>query len=122
MTQIAAAERSTALAHYGSTIDHPMIERLKRFVSGAGVPPAVQAEIIDELYPKSFRIGTSILTSVVTGSVLATIWHSWLPLAWMAVALLICGLRTLDWLSYQRSRESRSPSQWAVRFVVGFAP
>ena len=97
-----------------------MIERLKRFVSGAGVPPAVQAEIIDELYPKSFRIGTSILTSVVTGSVLATIWHSWLPLAWMAVALLICGLRTPDWLSYQRNRQSRSPADWAARFVVGF--
>jgi signal transduction histidine kinase len=99
-----------------------MIERLKRFVSGAGVPPAVQAEILDELYPKSFRIGTSILTSVVTGSVLATIWHSWLPLAWMAVALTICGLRTFDWLNYQRSRESRSPSEWAVRFAAGFAP
>src|SRR5579859_197197 len=105
MTQIAAADRSTALAHHGSTIDHPMIERLKRFVSGAGVPPAVQAEIVGGLYPKSFRIGTSILTSTVAGSVLAVVWHSWLPLAWMAVALLICGLRTLDWLSYQHAPE-----------------
>src|ERR1700743_1318733 len=103
MTEIAAADRSSALAHCGSTIDRPMIERLKRFVSGAGVPPAVQSEIVDELYPKSFRIGTSILSSIVTGSVLATIWHSWLPLAWMVVALLICALRTPDWLSYQRN-------------------
>src|SRR6201996_2937226 len=120
--EIAAADRSTALAHYGSTIDHPLIERLKRFVSGASVPPAVQAEIIDELYPKSFRIGTSILTSIVAGGVLAAIWHSWLPIAWMAVALLICGLRTLDWLSYQRAPERRTPSQWAFRFVFGFLP
>ena len=122
MTQIAAADRSTALARYGSTIDHPMIERLKRFVSGAGVPEPVQAEIVGELYPKSFRIGTSILTSTVAGSVLAAVWHSWLPLAWTAVALLICGLRTLDWLSYQRAPERRTPSQWAFRFAAGFLP
>jgi signal transduction histidine kinase len=99
-----------------------MIERLRRFVSGAGVPPPVQAEIVDELYPRSFRIGTSILTSIVTGGVLATIWHSWLPVAWMSVALLICGLRTLDWVGYQRARDSRSPSEWAFRFVTGFVP
>ena len=49
MTQTAAADRSTALASYGPTIDHPMIERLKRFVSGASEPPAVQAEIVGEL-------------------------------------------------------------------------
>jgi signal transduction histidine kinase len=99
-----------------------MIERLKRFVSGAGVPPAVQAEIVAELYPRSFRIGTSILTSIVTGSVLAAIMHSWLPLAWMAVALALCGLRTIDWLHYQRSKDIRTPSEWAFRFIIGFAP
>ena len=49
MTHIAAVDRSSALATYGPGNDHPMIERLKRFVSGAGVPPAVQAEIIAEL-------------------------------------------------------------------------
>jgi signal transduction histidine kinase len=122
MTQMAAVDRSSALASYGPGNDNPMIEKLKRFVSGAGVPPAVQAEIVDELYPRSFRIGTSILTSIVTGSVLATIMHSWLPLAWMAVALALCGLRTLDWLHYQRARESRTPSEWAFRFTLGFAP
>jgi signal transduction histidine kinase len=122
MTQIAAADRNSALTDYGSTIDHPMIERLKQFVSGAGVPAAVKAEIVDELYPKSFRIGTSILTSIVTGGVLAAIWHSWLPLVWMVVALLICGLRTLDWFGYQRTRGRRTPSQWALRFVIGFVP
>jgi hypothetical protein len=115
-------DRNSALATYGPGNDHPMIEKLKRFVSGAGVPPAVQAEIVAELYPRSFRIGTSILTSTVTGSVLAAIMHSWLPLAWMAVALVLCGLRTLDWVCYQRARDSHTPSEWAVRFILGFAP
>jgi signal transduction histidine kinase len=122
MTHIAAVDRSSALATYGPGNDHPMIGRLKRFVSGAGVPPAVQAEIVAELYPRSFRIGTSILTSTVTGSVLAAIMHSWLPLAWMAVALALCGLRTIDWLHYQRARDNRTPSEWAFRFILGFAP
>ncbi len=99
-----------------------MIERLKRFISGANVPAAVQAEIIAELYPKSFRIGTSILTSIVTGTVLASIMHSWLPLAWMAVALAICGVRTADWYSYLRAPQSRTPSEWAIRFIVRFIP
>jgi hypothetical protein len=99
-----------------------MLKGLDRFVSGGTLPPAVQAEIVDGLYPKSFRIGTSILTSMVNGGVLATIMHSWLPLAWMAVALALCGVRTLDWLKYQRARDSHTPSEWARRFMVRILP
>jgi signal transduction histidine kinase len=122
MIHITAADRSSALANHGPTIDHSMNARLKRFFGGASVPPAVQAEIVDELYPRSFRIGTSILTSVVAGGLLAAIMHSWLPLAWMVVALVLCGIRTLDWLEYQRARDSRAPSEWAFRFMVRILP
>jgi len=99
-----------------------VIPKLKRFISGAGVPPEVQSEIVAELYPRSYRIGTSILTSIVAGSVLATIMHSWLPLAWMAVALILCGVRTIDWLHYQRAPHRYTPSQWALRFTMRILP
>jgi signal transduction histidine kinase len=96
--------------------------RLKQFASGSAVPAPVQAEIVAALYPRSFRIGTSILTSIVNGGLLAGIWHSWLPLAWMMVALLICGWRTIDWFAYQRAPDSRTPSEWAIRFVARIIP
>jgi len=99
-----------------------MNQSLKRFVSGARVPAAVQDEIVAALYPKSFRIGTSILTSIVNGGVLAAIMHSWLPLAWMAVALMICTVRTADWLHYRQNPDKRSSSEWAMRFVLLFLP
>jgi signal transduction histidine kinase len=99
-----------------------MTAGLKRFISGAGVPAAVQAEIVAELYPSSFRIGTSILTSIVNGGVLAAVMHSWLPLAWMAISLALCGMRTVDWLRYRRAPDSRTPSQWATGFVLRLLP
>jgi len=99
-----------------------MNQRLKQFLSGARVPAAVQDEIVAALYPKSFRIGTSILTSIVNGGVLAAIMHSWLPLAWMAVALLICAVRTADWLQYRQNPGARSSSDWATRFALLFLP
>ncbi len=117
----------TASAKFSSKVTgiltaNPTIEWLKQFINGASVPAAVQSEIIAELYPKSFRIGTSILTSIVTGGVLAEIMHSWLPLAWMVVALAICAVRTADWLTYLRAPQSRTPSEWANRFIVRFLP
>jgi signal transduction histidine kinase len=99
-----------------------MNQRLKRFLSGARLPAAVQDEIVAALYPKSFRIGTSILTSIVNGGVLAAIMHSWLPLAWMVVALIICAVRTADWLHYRQNPGKRSSSAWAMRFVLLFLP
>jgi two-component system cell cycle sensor histidine kinase PleC len=99
-----------------------MVEWLKRFISGTSVPPAVQAEIVAELYPPSFRIGTSIVTSIVAGSVMAGIMRSWLPLAWMAVALVICAVRTADWWRYRKAPLSRSPSEWAWRFIIRILP
>ena len=100
----------------------PEFQKLRSFVSGSGVPADVQSEIVAELYPSSYRIGTSILTSIVAGSVLATIMHSWLPLAWMVVALLLCGIRTLDWLQYQRAPHKHTPSEWALRFTIRILP
>jgi signal transduction histidine kinase len=99
-----------------------MIDWLKRFISGGAVPPPVQADIVAALYPQSFRIGTSIVTSIVAGSVLAAIMHSWLPLAWMAVALVLCAVRTADWWQYRKAPQSRTPSEWAWRFIVRFLP
>jgi hypothetical protein len=38
----------------------------------------------------------------------------------MAVALVICLLRTIEWLRYRRAPDARTPSQWARRFTLGF--
>jgi signal transduction histidine kinase len=99
-----------------------MSKRLKAFISASNVPDAVRREIVASLYPRSFRIGTSILTSIVNGAVLAVVTRSWMPLAWMAVALVICGVRTLDWWQYQHTPEAHSTEQWASRFTIGFLP
>jgi signal transduction histidine kinase len=99
-----------------------MSKRLKAFISASNVPDAVRKEIVASLYPPSFRIGTSILTSIVNGAVLAVVARSWMPLVWMAVALVICGFRTLDWWQYQRKPEAHSTQQWARRFTIGFLP
>jgi signal transduction histidine kinase len=45
-----------------------------------------------------------------------------MPLAWIAVALVICGVRTLDWWQYQHTPEAHSTEQWASRFTIGFLP
>jgi signal transduction histidine kinase/CheY-like chemotaxis protein/HPt (histidine-containing phosphotransfer) domain-containing protein len=89
---------------------------------GPEVPEAVRADLVATLYPRSFRIGTSWLTSAVNGGILAVAMESWLPIAWTLVALLICLLRTLDWWRYQKNPLAHSPEAWARRFTLGFLP
>jgi ABC-type Mn2+/Zn2+ transport system permease subunit len=93
---------------------------LKFLLDGPRVPEQIRHELVETLYPRSFRIGSSWLTSGTNGIVLALAMHSWIPLAWMAVALLICLLRTIEWLRYRRAPDARTPSQWARRFTLGF--
>jgi len=58
-----------------------MIERLKKHLDASNVPASVRSDIVASLYPRSFRIGTSIVTSIVNGAVLAVVMRSWIPMA-----------------------------------------
>ncbi|MBM3547921.1 MAG: response regulator [Alphaproteobacteria bacterium] len=95
---------------------------LKTLVAGPEVPETIQRELVVALYPPSFRIGTSFLCSIVNGLVLAAAMESALPLWWMAVAVLICIGRTIDWLRYRRSPHLHAPREWARRFTLGMLP
>jgi len=95
---------------------------LASFLRGPDVPEAVRADLVATLYPRSFRIGTSWLTSSVNGAILALAMKSWVPLGWTLVALIICLLRTLDWRRYQKNPLAHSPEVWARRFTLGFLP
>jgi signal transduction histidine kinase len=99
-----------------------MIQPFRRFHDASKVPDSVRRDIVATLYPPSFRIGTSIVTSVVTGLVLAGLMNSWLPLAWMTFALLLCGIRAIDWRRYQKAPKSHSPTAWTHRFTIRFLP
>ena len=96
--------------------------RLKPYLEAAGTPEAVRDEIVASLYPSSFRIGTSILTSTVNGAVLAAVMRSWIPLGWMAVSLAICAFRSYDWWRYQKAPGARTSAEWAYRFVMRNLP
>jgi signal transduction histidine kinase len=98
------------------------IERLSRLIDGPDVPDTIRGDLVALLYPRSFRIGTSILTSIVNGAVLAAIMGSWLPIWWMLLSLVICGFRALDWASYFRMRDQRTSAEWARRFTLRFIP
>jgi len=95
---------------------------LQRLIGGPEVPDAIRGDLVALLYPRSYRIGTSILTSIVNGAVLAGVMQSWLPVWWMLVSLAICGFRTIDWASYFRIRDRRTPVEWARRFTLRFVP
>ncbi|MBI1777997.1 MAG: response regulator [Proteobacteria bacterium] len=95
---------------------------LKSRFYGSDAPEAIRGDLVALLYPRSFRIGTSMLTSVVNGTVLAAAMGSVLPLIWTAGALAICIARALDWWSYQKAPEARPAADWARRFTLGFLP
>jgi signal transduction histidine kinase/CheY-like chemotaxis protein/HPt (histidine-containing phosphotransfer) domain-containing protein len=95
---------------------------LKTLVLGPEVPEAIQRDLVVALYPPSFRIGTSFLCSIVNGIVLAAAMGSTLPLWWMAIAVVICTARTIDWLRYRRSPHLHPPREWARRFTLGMLP
>ncbi len=93
---------------------------LKFLLDGPPVPETIRRELVATLYPRSFRIGSSWVTSATNGIVLALAMHSWIPAVWMVVALLICFIRTIDWLRYRRAPDLYTPKQWARRFTLGF--
>jgi signal transduction histidine kinase len=95
-------------------------DKITFLLDGPQVPEAIRSQLVAILYPRSFRIGTSWLTSTTNGLVLALAMHSWIPIAWMIGALLICAVRTQDWLRYQRTPEIHTPRVWARRFTIGF--
>jgi two-component system sensor histidine kinase/response regulator len=94
--------------------------RLEFLLDGPQVPEAIRNRLVAILYPRSFRIGSSWLTSTTNGVVLALAMRSWIPVAWMAGALAICSIRTSDWLRYHRNPVLHTPKVWARRFTLGF--
>ena len=98
------------------------LSNLKGYLKAAQSPATVQAEIAALLYPRSFRIGTSIFNSILYGVMLTYLMRNWLPAIWTGVALLICANRTYDWWRFQRKRELHSNSEWIGRFTLRFLP
>jgi len=98
------------------------LKGLKASIDATNVPELVRAEIAALLYPRSFRIGTSIFNSILYGVVLFYLMRNWLPVAWTGVALLICGSRTLDWWRYRHTPGRYTDAMWIRRFTFQFLP
>ena len=98
------------------------LTRLRTAIAGPELDDSIRRELVELLYPRSFRIGTSILTSTANGLFLALVMGSLLPVGWTLVALLMCGLRTWDWWSYRKDPNARTALQWARRFTWGILP
>lgn len=99
-----------------------LLSKTRRLIDASSLREGVRRDIVASLYPRSFRIGTSHLTSIVNGLILATVMRSWLPVGWMAVSLAICTWRTADWWRYQWAPASWPASDWAFRFTVRLLP
>ena len=78
-------------------------DKMTFLLDGPQISDAIRSQLVAILYPRSFRIGTSWLTASTNGLVLGLAMHSWIPIGWMTVALLICAVRTQDWLRYQQT-------------------
>jgi len=98
------------------------LRNLKGYLKAAQSPALVQAEIAALLYPKSFRIGTSIFNSILYGVMLTYLMPGWLPAIWTTVALLICANRTYDWWQFQKKPTLHTNTEWIGRFTLRFLP
>ena len=98
------------------------LRNLKGYFKAAQSPALVQAEIAALLYPRSFRIGTSIFNSILYGVMLTYLMRNWLPAIWTAVALAICANRTYDWWQFQKQPTQHSNAEWIGRFTLRFLP
>jgi signal transduction histidine kinase len=98
------------------------LSQLNGYISASNVPSMVRAEITALLYPRSFRIGTSIFNSILYGVVLTYLMRNWLPAIWTVVALAICANRTYDWWLYQNNPTRFTNAQWIWRFTLRFLP
>ncbi len=98
------------------------LSQLTGYISASNVPPPVRAEINALLYPRSFRIGTSIFNSILYGIVLTYLMRNWLPAIWTAVALVLCANRTYDWWQFQKNPTRFTDSEWIRRFTLRFLP
>ena len=84
---------------------------------GLTLLPLSQSALNANTRERDLRLAWFLMTMV--GLVLALAMHSWIPIVWMAVALLICAVRTQDWLRYQRTPGIHTPLVWARRFTIG---
>src|SRR5689334_7711433 len=91
-----------------------VLTRLKTAFAGPDLDDSIRRDLVELLYPRSFRIGTSILTSTANGLFLALVMGSLLPVWWTLVALLMCGFRTWDWWNYRKNPHARTALQWAT--------
>jgi signal transduction histidine kinase len=98
------------------------LSQLKGYIEASHSPGLVQAEIAALLYPRSFRIGTSIFNSILYGIVLTYLMRNWLPTAWTVVALLLCANRSYDWWLYQKKPALHTKAEWIGRFTMRFLP
>jgi signal transduction histidine kinase/CheY-like chemotaxis protein len=96
--------------------------RVQRFLEGASLPEPVRAEIVAAIYPRSFRIGTSIAASSIFGLIMIAMVGGPLPIVWTVGALLLCAYRTLDWRAYRRMPSAKRSSEWARGFTIRFLP
>jgi signal transduction histidine kinase len=96
--------------------------RLMGYVQAENVPGLVRAEIAALLYPRSFRIGTSIFNSILYGIVLTYLMRNWLPAIWTAVALALCANRSWDWWRFQKNPARHTNAEWIGRFTLRFLP
>jgi signal transduction histidine kinase len=98
------------------------LSRLKGYIEASNVPGLVRAEIAALLYPRSFRIGTSIVNSILYGVVLTYLMRNWLPTIWTVVALVLCANRAYDWWRYQKNPTLHTNAEWIGRFTMRFLP
>src|ERR1700744_4038930 len=98
------------------------LSQLTGYINASNVPDPVRAEITALLYPRSFRIGTSIFNSILYGVVLTYLMRNWLPAIWTAVALAICANRTYDWWLFQKKPTRFTNGEWIRRFTLRFLP
>src|SRR6201991_4463777 len=98
------------------------LSNLRGYFKAAQSPAMVQAEIAALLYPRSFRIGTSIFNSILYGIMLTYLMRNWLPAIWTAGALAICANRTYDWWQFRNKPTLHTNAEGIGRFPVRFLP
>ncbi|GIL41398.1 ATP-binding protein [Roseiterribacter gracilis] len=96
--------------------------RAAKLLDGPPEAAPVLAEIVAALYPRSFRIGTSYVTSATFGVIMMNMVGGPWPVVWTVGAILLCLMRTVDWAAYRRNPNAKSPRDWARGFTLRFLP
>ncbi|MDB5366150.1 MAG: luxQ 5 [Rhodospirillales bacterium] len=98
------------------------LRRVTSLLDGPPEAEPVRAEIVAALYPRSFRIGTSFVTSTTFGVIMMNMVGGPWPIVWTAGALLLCLMRTVDWWAYRKNPAAKAPRHWARGFTLRFLP